>query len=394
MLRIRVKTGSTYVEVQGKKLVLAVGNENKNTTLYPDKPKNAIRFTDTRESAEEWYSAWLTGKQLAMNSGGSLTTGPENMRYSFTVGIGAYIYNGGDTPYLKTIQSTAPDSSGNIQILPGKTVDVTLAPNGVAISKIKTGILKDAGTVYREINIFLWYLYHAANYQMYRMRMFSPSSVGSPMFRESHMLGTIPSYQALVARWNYLVWLKSFLVNVSQADETLSFNVGYCGDSCTPTTVNIRVTLTLTQAADTEGTIKFFTMYSQGITTSLTPASSGGSGGYSVQITKYQNTDGTGAHVDVPGKGTDDWAGVSEWGSIVIDITNLVLSQGDYYNQAFSLAVALNEKTTYYYQSLGSASHKFNMDVVWTVGNQSYAKHYNNLSVLTIILHEEGSDAL
>lgn len=391
-LTLRIKTSSEAAPIELSGLTYITVGTGQALRVSGDASKNKITFTDNRLSYLEWYNTQIANKRLAIERGGSSghsgssgeAEGQPSFQYDFIRGKDAYIYGDFPVPYLASIQSGTPDEHGNIQILPGKTVDVSAGDGKIYLSKLDTGILNDPGTIYREINVFLWYLYHALNVQAYRLHVFAPDQTGAPAFTKSHLMGTIPSYQALLAKWNYLVWKRSFIAKVNEAEETLNFSFGYSGVSCTPTSVAVKVQLILKNDKTAyDSTIKFFTMYTQGMNTSLDTLPN-------YTITKYGTYPGSpGDSVNVDGHGTDGWAGEKTWQMIEIDVPVVSLSQGEYYNAAFSLAVALNEGTTYYYQSVGNDQFTFDLNIVWTIGSTSYPQTYKDLNVKTILLYEE-----
>lgn len=396
-LTLRIKTSSEAAPIELSGFIHITTGIGQALRISGDIGKNKITLTDNKPSYLDWYNTQVSNKRLAIERGGSsgsgssgssIEEGQPSFQYHFVRGKDAYIYGDLSTPYLASIQSGAPDEHGNIQILPGKTVDVSAGDGKIYLSKLVTGILNDPGVIYREINVFLWYLYHALNVQAYRLHIFAPPQAGTPAFTKSHLMGTIPSYQALLAKWNYLVWKRSFIAKVNEADETLNFSFGYSGVSCTPTEVAVKVQLILKDDKEAyDSTIKFFTMYAQGMNTSLdTPPS--------YTITKYGSYPGTSEDsVNVDGHGTDDWAGEKTWKMIEIAVPEVSLAQGEYYNAAFSLAVALNEGTTYFYQNVGNDQFTFDLNIVWVVrtgdSTMSYPQTYNNLNVKTILLYEE-----
>lgn len=403
-LTLKVKSSDGTVTTLSGVVKLTTGSSC--TQLAGDPQDKTVTISENRQSYLDWYNTQVANKRLAISgvysaepdseSSSESSDSQPGFSYYFDRGVSAYIYGENSSPYLLSIQSSTPDNTGNLQILPGKTVDVSEGAGEIYLSKLSTGIINDPGTVYREINVFLWYLYHALNFQVYRLQKFNPSVTGNPAFRDSHLLGTIPSYQALVARWNYLVWKRSFLSKVSQSGETLNFSLGYSGVSCTATVVKLSATLTLINDEDAfDSTIKFFTLYSQGVNTSLTKIPT-------YRITKYTDKESSGSSstVEVQGHGTDPWAGSNTWKRITIEIPGssddgIILSQGEYYNAAFSLAVALNEKTTYFYQSIGNDQFTFSLDIEWAVnddtGTHTYTEHQDDLRVRTILLHSETS---
>ena len=393
-LVLQISDGATVTPVYGK---LSISSLTSRTQVTGNLPQRRITFTDNRQTHSEWYTgqvrakraAMIMGKDINQPSESSSDTDQPSFEYFFNRGISVYTYGESRVPYLKTIQGAAPGSARNFQILPGKTVDVSVVDNSILFTKLDTGIIVDPGTVYREINVFLWYLYHALNVQAYRLHTFNPQKTGTgstsnkaPVFNRSHWLGTVPEYQALVARWNWLVWKRGFLVRCEEAGETLNFSMGFSGTSCNPVSVDMTFTLTLQGSEhDYEDTIRFFTVYLQGVNTNVPDSVNP-----TIEIKKI----GSDAETVVDGHGSDSMANNGQtWHQVVVKITGLQISQGEHYNAAFSVAVALNEQTAYFYQQIGNDSFVFTGVMEWKIGNKSYSEVFENQRLRTILLHSE-----
>lgn len=404
-LVLKIDNGQTAITVTKK---LFISSVTKRTQVTGDATKNCITFVDNRQTYEEWYNDQIHAKKTAMVLGEAARQGSAvqadneqpGFTYNFVYGTKTYTHNRTNpVPYLKTLQGNAPGSTGNFQILPGKTVDVSTVDNSILFTKLDTGISVDPGLVYREINVLLWYLYHALNVQIYRLHTFDPTQTGTgaaqnsaPVFAKSHWMGTIPEYQALVARWNWLVWKRSFLIRCEEAGETLNFSMGFSGTSCGPVTVNMTFTLTLQGSEHAyEDTIRFFTVYLQGVNTNVQDAAKP-----NILIKKIgsASSDSSGSSgeggITVDGHGSDQMCENGQtWNKAVVSINNLQVSQGEHYNAAFSIALALNEQTAYFYQQIGNDSFLFDGLMEWQIGEETYKKEFNNQHLRTILLHSE-----
>lgn len=371
-LRIRAKSGA--VSNIGRLLTIKTGSDN----LTADGLDNVITLQDTRESYAEWYNTFINRKVIAMHSGGSVGD-----VYFFTVGIQVYTRAEGK-PYLRSIEGSVPDSNGNIQILPGNTLDIIPLDTRISFEQIKIPEFGGLGGVLEDINRCVWYLYHTYNSFIYRMNVWKPGLVSYPMFPESRMLGTIQAYQAVVAAWNMRVWRRSFLWDLSPIRETVSFNVGYMAIDCVNPTVTCIVTID--NHKDNDDTTKFFTIYDQGIATNITSS-------VHTSITK---TTVSGETVRIPGSGTDDIAGISDWSRITIEITLGELKQGEYYKAAFSIAVAQNETTALYYQSIADKFNTIDIKTTWIIDSINEYSIVNTgqkmRALLTYKENESGGD--
>lgn len=347
ILRIRDKKGRvTHVSRLCK--IVADGDDN---TISADASNNTITITDSNVSYAEWYQSFLNRKLLAMHSGGVV-----DKDTVFVHGVRSYVYTG-DRPYLKVFSGVTPDTDGNIQLLPGKTLDVALAGgNRISLEQLDIQRSSTLAEALADINRCVWYLYHSFNTLLYRMHVWAPNITCYPMFTKARLLGVIQEYQAVVAAWNLKVWRSSFLWSVSQGREALVFDVGYISFNCVPQSVHCTVVIyNPNYAKDVEdypSSNSFFTLYKN--------AEGGKIAGTTVTMIKSarEQTDGGDyEYCGISGKGSDDWAEESKpWSSITLDITINSLSQGEYYKASFAVAVAQNEWTAKYYSSIDGDS--------------------------------------
>ena len=332
---LKILSGDTYIRMRGE--------------------RKTVTFSQSVPDYNEWYSTVINKKQLAIFTGGSGLVGRQGA-YSFAQGIAAYTKSSSGHIYLRTFQKSSPDTDGNMQLLPGKTLDVIPTDaHKVVVSRLDTEIPRTTKTVLRELNIFVWYLYHALNSTVYRLLEYSPYTCCRPMFTTSRLWGTIPSYQALIARWK-----RGFTLNINKSRETLTFSLGYTAADCDVPFVRITAVLTKQTAASPD-TTGFLTLYSQGVSTDLN----------ATPVRTIVKSDGV-SSISLSGNGSDDWSAQQKaWTTITTTLTISNMSQGNYYTEAFSLAVALNESTTLFYDQTGSAVNTYLLTVSWEVSDST-----------------------
>lgn len=370
-MRLRIKTRSGEITDVSKILTIKAEADNLSVTSG----SNTITLRDSKESYAEWYNTFIDRKTIAMHGGGDMEDS-----ISFTVGIQIYTHAEGK-PYLKSITSSTPDEAGNIQLLPGSTLDIIPADGRISFEQINIPVDGDLGFVLEDINKCVWYLYHTYNSFLYRMNLWEPNTTSSPMFTDARMLGTIRAYQAVVAAWNMRVWRRSFLWDISPIRETVSFSIGYMALDCINPSVTCNVKITNARPAN--DTTKFLTIYDQGISTNMSLSSVDRS------ITKT-TADGD---INVDGAGTDKAASEGvDWNTISIKINLGVMKQGEYYKAAFSIAVAQNETTALYYQKVDTKTHTMNIETIWTVDTDNVYGFNQEANVPAMLLYEDISE--
>lgn len=367
ILRIKPKEGDAIAVNR----LLTIDNNASNITVGAS--RGTVTFNDSRESYSDWYASFIHRKTIAMHGGGTVAPG-----MTFERGIRVYTHVD-DKPYLKSIAGSAPDGNDNIQLLPGKTLDIVPADvNKIYFEQIQIPVDNNLTNILVDINRCIWYLYHTYNSFVYRMNVWSPETTSSPMFPKAHMLGTIQAYQAVVAAWNMRVWRRGFLWDSSPVRETMAFSVGYMALDC----INPNVTCVVTISnVDSDNTIAFFTIYDQGISTNIDPSR------VATTIKKTVNS----YTIPVPGTGSDDAAANKEvWSKITIEIKLGELVQGEYYKAAFSLAVAQNETTALYYQNIGTAYNIVNVETKWILDNSvEYSNGGKDEKMRRLLLYKE-----
>lgn len=368
-MQLRIKTGDGTVVPVSKLLTIKTDSDN----LAVSGTDNIITLQDTKESYDEWYSTFINRKAIAIHGGG--TVGDTQ----FEEGVRVYTHYE-DKPYIRSITGSTPDSTGNVQLLPGNTLDIVPLDSRISFEQIDIPVDGGLGAVLEDINRCAWYLYHTYNSFVYRMNIWDPNTTSAPMFPTARMLGTIQAYQAVVAAWNMRVWRRSFLWDLSPIRETVSFSVGYMALDCVNPDVVCVVTIDNVDPAN-DDTTSFFTIYDQGISTNINLSA--------VRTTITKTT--ANGDVRVSGAGTDDAAASkTNWSRITIEITLGTLKQGEYYKAAFSLAVAQNETTTLYYQQVADKFNIIDIKTTWVVDSiNEYTIENEGEKMRALLTYEE-----
>lgn len=358
-LRIRTRTGTVSVNK-----VLVINRDRQDIDVSCN--NNVLTLSSAGISFDSWYSRFLSRKLVAMCVGGS----PDE-RTLFTAGLSGTIY----ASCVKTINNTSPSADGNLQLLPGKTLDIYPTSSGIAMEQLNIPIT-NISNVLEDINRCAWYLYHTYNSFLYRLHVLDIHAKTGPMFTGVPLLGTIPAYQALVAAWNIKVWRRGFLWDTSEVRETLSFSVGYMATDCVNPSVRCEVELLAEPAlinGEIDTSIGYYTLYKQGVSSNVHHI-------VQPQIIKYRSTgsDSDGG-VEVSGTGTDPLAelgGNGVWSKIITSFSLNALEQGDYYKAMFSLAIAQNSMTSETYEGLSTTEpHKIHITTTWYVTDENYVEH-------------------
>lgn len=387
ILRVKGKDGIIHTV----KNILTIASTSQDVSVVGD--DNSIEISSTTQTYDEWYSSYVTKKLSAMLNGGSESDDvSKDNAYSFTHGVKiytSYAYDDGDLverPYIKTIASVTPDSTGNIQLLPGHTLDVSAALNGyIKLSRIKAESNPDISYILEDINRCVWYLYHAFNTILYRLNIWDPSQHVSPMFPTRRLLGTLVSYQAVVSAWNAKVWRKSFLFGVNTMRENASFFMGYVALNCVNPDVRLKAVITNTTKSDTT---KFYTVYAQGFSTNIKDQ----------KVTNIEKLTVDGTRVTLDGNGFDGCVAMgSNWDTIEINIDLGKLNQGDYFKAAFSLSVSWDTSANIMYGGATDNYNEFKLDVYWIFdedeSNNSKCVTTNTLRLREITLLKDDGGA-
>lgn len=377
-MKLQVKTNNGDIIPVSRALGLVGTSNNLTVTEISKDTGRSIIISSLVKKYEDWYNVFIAGKTNAVLLGNATVVG----KYSIVHGISTYIYAGKEAGYLRTISSVSPNNSGNIQLLSGNTIDVSVKDNNLSLSRVDFGITNSTTGVLIELNRMLWYLYHAQNSLIYRMNLWAPDKLSSPMFRDCRFLGIVPSYQASVAAWNMKIWRKSFLWEISPIRESISFSIGYMSLGCV--SPSVRCVVTISNVAPVDDTTRFLTIYDQGVSTNLDTE-------IGRNITKTTSR----GKVSIPGNGTDSAVdGGENWSTIVVDIDLGEMSQGDYYKAAFSLAIAQGEKTTLYYQSIADRKHGMTVEVNWIFDGDVSNKYgfVRDIAIPAMLLYPEDDD--
>ena len=353
ILRIKDNKGN----VVRVKDILNITSIDRDLVLESDSEDNSVRIVSNKPSYAEWYKSYINRKEIALYEGGTVSD-----TVSFDEGIKCFTtYN--RRPYLRTFTGNTPDYQGNIQLHPGKTLDVVRFASEKRLSFEKIDVpdnLKNSeilGKALNDINICAWYLYHTLNSFLYRLNIWNPQEKCRPMFTNRRLLGAISGYQASVAAWNMKVWRKSFLWSLNPIREVISFSVGYMSLDCFSLPVKIEVTIRIIEAVN--NTTSFLTIYDQGISTNADL----------IPLRRIYKKSKQGSHIveyNIDGRGSDSAAEHNiNWNEIVISIDLGEMKQGIYYKAAFSLAIAQNETTDLYYQQIDVLKHKMEIETKW-----------------------------
>lgn len=371
ILRIKNKANGSLVTPVTGLVEIKSGSDNISVTPNDD----GIVFSDSREDYNEWYATMLERKRVAMHIGGSITSVAD-----FVIGIKVYTHTNG-TPYLLAINGCNAGDKGNIQLLPGKTLDVYVQDGVVMCAQIEIPRGASKRKMLEDINRFLWYLYHTFNSFLYRMNVWDPSKMCGPMYTNARMLGVIQSYQAAVAAWNLKIWRNSFIWEVAQSIESITFHIGYVALNCINPDIECFVILSnpatehryASEGNDEAGRPKldvsqlnkteFYTLYQQGAASNIDDINA------TIRKVLPGGTNDGSNEVTVSGKGTDTAAERGQhWNSITVKVPLSNLTQGMYYRGAFTLAIAQNSTTAKYYESINqSARHYIGISAQWLV---------------------------
>lgn len=404
LLKIKNKNDNSVTTVSS---ILRIQNESKYIS-FNCSSENTIKISDSNVSYDSWYDTIINRKRVAIYDGGKIAD-----IANFEKGINSYIQHT-NSPYLLSFVGCTPDSKGNIQLLPGKTLDVFTTNNKIICSQLKIPKTQERSAVLKDVNRCIWYLYHTFNSFLYRMNIWNPNKTCSPMYKNARLLGVIQAYQAAVAAWNLKIWKSSFLWSISQVADSITFNVGYIALNCVNPNVSCVVTIKNTAPPHSESTpdtdevssesedkdeldidklnsTEFYTIYDQGVATNI-----GGSVNRSiVKLVQDESEESTGEpiSVNVSGKGTDTAAEEGKhWEKIVIRLNLGTLNQGLYYKGLFSLAIAQNATTVKHYLGADTTTrYKVMVNTRWILNEGSTQETIydvdNNLTIPKLNLY-------
>ena len=364
---------------------------------------------------------YLDAKLKAIREGGS----DKDYGYEFS-GLDALVSEG-YLPSLRSVHGVSPNECGDIQLLSSKEVDVTYHSasagdatdcSGILISHInRTNGVLQVGKAVKDLHLMVMKLYHVINHLTARMLVWSPDNdlltrsdsseefdaIDKEMSENfGKLYGTLLNYQAVVARWNILVWERTYILDSCVAGVGLALSIGY---TCIPCSVpKVVITTTIVKVKSPPlfpeaplDAASCLTIYKQGVSDNRSSVKNSNDSGDSsdpsdsTKILKFYSaieTGGTGGSV-VPGEpvsppsvsvihglGTDPIQ--TNWEKIVITQEIHNIQQAETYSELFSL-FPINETvdTRNYINSSvdpSQATNTFSITTDWSIYASSDAE--------------------
>lgn len=328
-----------------------------------------------KETLETQYAQYMSSKRKAMQYGNAAAEVGDDVTFHFAKGFEGAYYKKNGSPYLQTLNNIPPEDR-EFNFLTDRTTALTASTNDITF--IFDGRMCDICSTLEELNAYAWLLYHYVNRQAHRIFKYDPAH---------RFLGSLPSYQATIAKYNHLIWVLSYIAHYSTLRESLSFEMGYACTLCDLGGV-MTITATITPinehkpAKYQESSLAFLLIYKMN---ESQVASDEVKAQTKVTITKTlkngttQTESGYGNEKVNDGfdKEQDSYTPQSAWSKYEVKVEIPSMHQGESYRGMFSLARAIYDQTQLsipradYYSNQGDGkipTHTLKLEIEWKVG--------------------------